>query len=80
MRKTALSRNISVINCSAIILSGKDSYAKATTKAETAVIGAVGPDACSRVPPKIEVIIGIMAAPTIPANAHSARHCTKCGT
>jgi hypothetical protein len=34
-----------------------------------AVMGAVGPDACNRVPPKIEVMIGITAAPIIPANA-----------
>jgi hypothetical protein len=29
----------------------------------------VGPDACKRVPPKIDVIIGITAAPIIPARA-----------
>ena len=37
--------------------------------ADTAVIGAVGPDACSRVPPKMEVMIGMTAAPIIPAKA-----------
>jgi hypothetical protein len=32
-------------------------------------MGAVGPEACNRVPPKTEVIIGMTAAPIIPANA-----------
>ena len=36
---------------------------------DTAVIGAVGPEACNRVPPKIEVMMGITAAPIMPANA-----------
>src|SRR5690606_6195366 len=47
---------------------GKVSYANATDKAETAVIGAVGPEAWMRVPPKIDAMIGITAAPIMPAN------------